>query len=523
MIRSAAKNHERVAVVVDPADYARVLAELEAERRGVGAAALRAGVARRSRTPPPTTAPSPSYLGGWPRPTARAGGVPAQPCTGRAAPGAGAALRREPAPEGGVLRRGRRGRAVAGPAPRCCRARSCRTTTSWTWTRPCGCARSSPRPAAAIIKHTNPCGVRRRPTAACWPPTGGRARPIRCRRSAASWRSTARSTASWRASMAETFLECVIAPGFAPGGAGCAGGEEEPAPAGVRVRGARRERRAERRAAQRGRAASWCRPATCDHVGRRRRRGSSPSARRPRPSWRDLDFAWRVGQARQVERHRVRGERAHAGHRRRADVARRFGAHRGVQGARAAGRLGAGLGRVLPLPRRRRRGGQGRRHGHRRSRAARCATTRSSPPPTSTASPWSSPASATSGTEPGDDHGDGSLDPAGRRRAGASTRWPGSCWQSPLCEQLVVAPGNPGIAGAGPRSRRGVPGGVSADDSAGLVALAARRARRSGGVRARGAAGGRAGRRHARRGPARSSGRRARRPRSRARRPSPSA
>ena len=33
MIRAAAKNHDDVAVVVDPDDYARVLDELEAARR----------------------------------------------------------------------------------------------------------------------------------------------------------------------------------------------------------------------------------------------------------------------------------------------------------------------------------------------------------------------------------------------------------------------------------------------------------------------------------------------------------
>jgi phosphoribosylaminoimidazolecarboxamide formyltransferase/IMP cyclohydrolase len=46
MIRSAAKNHERVAVVVEPADYERVLAELEAE--GEVSPALRFQLARKA-------------------------------------------------------------------------------------------------------------------------------------------------------------------------------------------------------------------------------------------------------------------------------------------------------------------------------------------------------------------------------------------------------------------------------------------------------------------------------------------
>ena len=46
MIRSAAKNHERVAVVVDPADYARVLAELQGS--GEVSAATRFALARKA-------------------------------------------------------------------------------------------------------------------------------------------------------------------------------------------------------------------------------------------------------------------------------------------------------------------------------------------------------------------------------------------------------------------------------------------------------------------------------------------
>ena len=61
MIRSAAKNHERVAVVVEPADYARVLAEIDDRRRrcrrrcaSAGAQGVRAhrGLRRRDRVVP---------------------------------------------------------------------------------------------------------------------------------------------------------------------------------------------------------------------------------------------------------------------------------------------------------------------------------------------------------------------------------------------------------------------------------------------------------------------------------------
>src|SRR5207302_4798618 len=46
MIRSAAKNHERVAVLVDPADYGRVLADLESA--GEVSAALRFELCRKA-------------------------------------------------------------------------------------------------------------------------------------------------------------------------------------------------------------------------------------------------------------------------------------------------------------------------------------------------------------------------------------------------------------------------------------------------------------------------------------------
>ena len=60
----------------------------------------------------------------------------------------------------------------------------------------------------------------------------------------------------------------------------------------------------------------------------------------------------------------------------------------------------ARLGRVLPVRRRSRAGDRRGRHARSSSRAARCATRRSSPPPTPPASRWSPPTVATSATEP---------------------------------------------------------------------------------------------------------------------------
>ena len=75
-------------------------------------------------------------------------------------------------------------------------------------------------------------------------------------------------------------------------------------------------------------------------------------------------------------------------------------ADRGAQGRRRVEGRGAGVGRVLPVPRQRRRGGRGRRDGDRPAGRVACATPTRSRPATSTASRCCSPASGTSGIDP---------------------------------------------------------------------------------------------------------------------------
>ena len=142
-----------VAVVVDPARYADVLAAVDAG--GFTLDAARGGSRpRRSRTPRRTTsrsrpwfahelAPRPGRLAGVRRRGAGAAG--------------GAALRREPAPAGRALRRP--GGRPASPAPSSCTARRCRTTTTSTPTPRCAPPTTSTQPCVAIIKHANPCGI----------------------------------------------------------------------------------------------------------------------------------------------------------------------------------------------------------------------------------------------------------------------------------------------------------------------------------------------------------------------------
>ena len=92
MVRAAAKNHQFVGVVVDPADYAR--GARRAPRRRRDRRRRRGGGWRATRSPgsPRTTRRSP------PGSTRRATAAARRRCTCRSTQGAAAALRREPAP-----------------------------------------------------------------------------------------------------------------------------------------------------------------------------------------------------------------------------------------------------------------------------------------------------------------------------------------------------------------------------------------------------------------------------------------
>ena len=189
MIRAAAKNHADVAVVVEPEDYAALLAELARARRrdhaGAAQEARRQGLCphRRLRRRDLQLVRASSSTIRRRRSAPSAASSPRRCATARTRTRA----RRSTA---------RRSSAPASPPRGRCRASSSPTTTSTTPTRPTNASPSSipsAPPAVAIIKHANPCGVAegaslRRGL------SQGAAPAIRPRRSAASSRSTARST-----------------------------------------------------------------------------------------------------------------------------------------------------------------------------------------------------------------------------------------------------------------------------------------------------------------------------------------
>ena len=152
MIRAAAKNHAAVTVVVDPEDYARVLAEMGAHggatsldaaqgarRQGLRAhRRLRRGHRRLVRQRAMRAAPAWRAFGG-------------RLCR--------SSLRREPAPAGGLLRRPAEAAGLATAVQRQGKELSYNNIAdadaalSWSPSS-IGCS-----PAVAVIEHANPCGV----------------------------------------------------------------------------------------------------------------------------------------------------------------------------------------------------------------------------------------------------------------------------------------------------------------------------------------------------------------------------
>ncbi len=155
MIRAAAKNHAAVTVVVEPEDYARVLADMAAHggahqpraAQGAGRQGLRAHRGLR--------------CGDRRLVRGRAGRAGAALARLRRQPGAGAALRREPAPVGRLLCRRASARPGVATAVQHQGKELSYNNLNDTDAAFELVAEFDPdvSPAVAIIKHANPCGV----------------------------------------------------------------------------------------------------------------------------------------------------------------------------------------------------------------------------------------------------------------------------------------------------------------------------------------------------------------------------
>ena len=192
MVRSAAKNHAHVAIVTDPADYAELLGELDAQWRH-RRLDFRKRLAAKAYA---LTAAYDSMISQW-----FAFADQGERCPDTLAlivepADDAAALRREPAPAGGALPADRAARRRASPRREQVQGKE----LSYNNLNDANAAlelvaefRDGP-PTVVIVKHANPCGVASGDTLARglerrrWPATASR-------RSAGSSPSTARSTA----------------------------------------------------------------------------------------------------------------------------------------------------------------------------------------------------------------------------------------------------------------------------------------------------------------------------------------
>ena len=154
MIRAAAKNHDDVAVVVEPSDYAAVLEEL-AGHDGMTTLALRRRLAAKAYA---RTAAYDAAIANWF--AEQLGDIAPGLSRLRRPADRDAALRREPAPGGGVLSRARLRFGVATARQAQGKQLSYNNINDTDAAYECVAEFDPARTAAcAIIKHANPCGV----------------------------------------------------------------------------------------------------------------------------------------------------------------------------------------------------------------------------------------------------------------------------------------------------------------------------------------------------------------------------
>ena len=328
-----------------------------------------------------------------------------------------AALRREPPPAGGALpahrrpvvvgrRRAARRQGAVVPQP----ATTPRRRGGWS-------TGSATQPAAVVIKHANPCGAAVAGDITTAYQRAHEGDPVSAFGGiVAVNRPVPRALAE---ALAPVFTEVVVAPGF-----------DDDA---LALLTAKKNLRVLDGAAARGRRRSTCAPSTAaslvqkvDRVGVDRAAWQVVTKVAPtEEQWVDLELAWRVCAA--VSSNAIvlvqdgQAVGIGAGQQNRRRLGR-------IAAEKAAGRAAGGAcasDAFFPFRDGARRASRPRASPRSSSPAARSATTRSSPPPTSTASPWSSPASATSATDSVRADADGSHGRVGSARL--ACRWSGRC------------------------------------------------------------------------------------------------
>ena len=337
MVRAAAKNFASVGVVVDPARYDEIVAEIEREggltletRRASAAAAFA------------HTAAYDAAVAGW----------FAQLDAGESLPGfVGAAYEKvgdlrygENPHQRGALYAEAGGPGVLGGA-KVLQGKEMSFNNWLDVDAAYTLASALPLNAAVIVKHNNPCGAALGAT-----PAEAYTKAFACDSVSAfggivAFHAPCDEDAA--VAMADVFTEVVVAPAFTDGALAAFAGPAEPARGAGAARGRWRVRRASDPG---GCARAGPRPGLRGDRVAAEGLGGRVVARADRSGMARPGVRVDGGVAREVERHRVREGRRDRGGRRGTDVARRRGLDRGPEGRRPRPGSGHGERRLLPVP-----------------------------------------------------------------------------------------------------------------------------------------------------------------------------
>ena len=353
MLRGAAKNHEFVTVVVDPADYPRLLARAD---RAPGAHDFRtaralaaSAFAHTARYDTHGGAVAHAAAPAWLR-----GDFPADAAAG-VREGAGSALRGESASAGGVLP-SRPGAAATGiAAARALQGKELSFNNIADADTAIECVRQFAQPACVIVKHANPCGVAQAATLLAAYEAAYRTDPVSAFGGIIAFNQEL-DAATARSIVGRQFAEVIAAPSVSAEARAVLAQQAGHPRAGGGVRGLcdAADRRSRSRAAQRRRRPAGPDPRYGAAIARAGLKVGDPS-RADGAGTAGSGFRLARVQVREVQCHRVRARGATLGIGA-GQMSRVYSTPpRGTEGrGREARRrrLGAGLGCILPVPRR---------------------------------------------------------------------------------------------------------------------------------------------------------------------------